>query len=330
MRIHSNKHESKDKQGKTRKQKQLIFVIQGSILAMAGIVVRIIGMLYRMPLTILSENRETDIIRQPSTCIISSLYILLQHAGGSVEDDICPGWQGEHRNCSRILKAALYLCYGSGRHSGGGSVVWGGLFAQLIKNAFQPVRLKDPGAHHLDHGIWGVLRGYFRGRAPWCQRPYHQILEQIVNAVVSVVAAGILFGVGTSINAAQGQRIIPMLWGCGRHHRHRGRSAHGFSVFICLTASKGRERADGPGGCRGGRRLPPDILCAHPLPCCPLSSAAASTTAPMWWTITCSARGMDKLGYMGGIPLPPTGVCWDSTSCSLIYRWLFPTPFHPL
>ena len=51
MRIHSNKHESKDKQEKkARKQKAANFVIQGSILAMAGIVVRIIGMLYRMPL----------------------------------------------------------------------------------------------------------------------------------------------------------------------------------------------------------------------------------------------------------------------------------------
>lgn len=50
MRIHSNRHESKDKQEKNRKQKAADFVIQGSILAMAGIVVRIIGMLYRMPL----------------------------------------------------------------------------------------------------------------------------------------------------------------------------------------------------------------------------------------------------------------------------------------
>ena len=35
---------------RTRKQKAANFVIQGSILAMAGILVRIIGMLYRMPL----------------------------------------------------------------------------------------------------------------------------------------------------------------------------------------------------------------------------------------------------------------------------------------
>ena len=33
-----------------KKQKAANFVIQGSILAMAGILVRIIGMLYRMPL----------------------------------------------------------------------------------------------------------------------------------------------------------------------------------------------------------------------------------------------------------------------------------------
>ena len=35
---------------RTRKQKAANFVIQGSILALAGILVRIIGMLYRMPL----------------------------------------------------------------------------------------------------------------------------------------------------------------------------------------------------------------------------------------------------------------------------------------
>lgn len=48
-------------QGK-KKNKAANFVIQGSILAMAGILVRIIGMLYRMPLMILSESREMDII----------------------------------------------------------------------------------------------------------------------------------------------------------------------------------------------------------------------------------------------------------------------------
>lgn len=37
-----------------------------------------------------------------------------------------------------------------------------------------------------------------------------QILEQIVNAIVSVVAAGLLFHVGEGMNAAQEQRIILM------------------------------------------------------------------------------------------------------------------------
>ena len=38
-----------------KKNKAANFVIQGSILAMAGILVRIIGMLYRMPLNDIQE-----------------------------------------------------------------------------------------------------------------------------------------------------------------------------------------------------------------------------------------------------------------------------------
>ena len=91
-------------------------------------------------------------------------------------------------------------------------VLWFGadLFAQLIKTPFSGAP-ETPAPHHL--GSWrhlGVLRGYFQGTGTMVPTAVSQILEQIVNAVVSVVAAGILFGVGTSDTPPRGQRIIPM------------------------------------------------------------------------------------------------------------------------
>ena len=61
-----------------------------------------------------------------------------------------------------------------------------------------------------DHGVSGSLRGYFQGTGTMIPTAVSQILEQIINAIVSVVAAGLLFHVGEGMNAAQGQRIILM------------------------------------------------------------------------------------------------------------------------
>ena len=74
-------------QGK-KKNKAANFVIQGSILAMAGILVRIIGMLYRMPLN--------DIIGKQGNGYYTSAYnvynildpFLLQYADGYLKNDI--------------------------------------------------------------------------------------------------------------------------------------------------------------------------------------------------------------------------------------------------
>ena len=45
------------------------FVVQGSILAAAGIIVRLIGMVYRIPLIDIIGQEETDIIRRHTACI---------------------------------------------------------------------------------------------------------------------------------------------------------------------------------------------------------------------------------------------------------------------
>ena len=47
------------------------FVIQGTILAVAGIIVRLIGILYRVPMTNIIGDEAWDIIRRHSTYIIS-------------------------------------------------------------------------------------------------------------------------------------------------------------------------------------------------------------------------------------------------------------------
>ena len=286
---------------KTRKQKAANFVIQGSILAMAGIVVRIIGMLYRMPLNDIigkqGNGYYTSAFNVYNILLILSSYSMPVAVSKMISARLA---RGEHRNCSRILKAALIYATAVGGIAA--VVLWFGadLFAQLIKTPFSRYALKT-----LAPTIWimaylGVLRGYFQGTGTMVPTAVSQILEQIVNAVVSVVAAGILFGVGTSINAAQGAKDYSYALGAAGGTIGTGAGAlTAFLFFICLTASKGRERRqmvreDVSGRTESYRR----IFYVLTITVLPIVISSGIYNCSNVVDNYLFGQGMDKLGYM--------------------------------
>ncbi len=96
------------KASKRKKQKAANFVIQGGILAMAGILVRIIGMLYRMPLNDIigkqGNGYYTSAFNVYNILLILSSYSMPVAVSKMISTRMA---KGEYRNCSRILKAAL-------------------------------------------------------------------------------------------------------------------------------------------------------------------------------------------------------------------------------
>ena len=183
-----------------KKQKAANFVIQGSILAMAGILVRIIGMLYRMPLNDIigkqGNGYYTSAFNVYNILLILSSYSMPVAVSKMISTRMA---KGQYRNCSRILKAALI--YATIVGVAAALVLWFGadLFAELIKTPLSRFALKT-----LAPTVWimaylGVLRGYFQGTGSMVPTAISQILEQIVNAVVSVAAAGLLFNAGASM-----------------------------------------------------------------------------------------------------------------------------------
>lgn len=229
---------------KSAKKKAANFVIQGSILAMAGIVVRIIGMLYRMPLNDIigkqGNGYYTSAFNVYNILLILSSYSMPVAVSKLVSARLA---RGEYKNCSRILKAALlYATLAGGIAS---AALWFGadLFAQLIKTPFSRYALKTMAPTIWIMAYLGVLRGYFQGTGTMVPTAVSQILEQIVNAVVSVVAAGILFGVGESMNAARGAKEYSYALGAAGGTIGTGMGAlTAFLFFLCLTASSRNER----------------------------------------------------------------------------------------
>ena len=174
------------------------FVIQGSILAAAGIIVRLIGLLYRVPMTnIIGDEgmgHYSIAFNVYNIVLILSSYSMPLAVSKMVAARLAVG---EYKNSVRVLKTALF--YGTVVGGAGCLVTW------FMADYFAAELFKAPLAAYalrtLAPTIWvmaylGVMRGYFQGQGTMIPTAVSQILEQIVNAIISVVAAGYLFQLG--------------------------------------------------------------------------------------------------------------------------------------
>lgn len=162
------------------------FIVQAGILAVAGIISRIIGLLYRSPLDgIMGElglgyyqsayNYYTIILLISSYSIPSAISkVIAQKLGVK-----------EYRNAHRIFMCALGYVLVVGAAAGLFLFFGAGLFVE--KDAIPVLRVFAPTI--FVYGILGVLRGYFQAHKSMLQTSVSQIIEQIANAAVSIGAA---------------------------------------------------------------------------------------------------------------------------------------------
>lgn len=182
------------------------FIIQGSILAIAGIIVRLIGMLYRIPLANYIGDEGNGYYSAAyniySIMLILSSYSLPVAVSKMVSARLA---RGKYRNARKILRAALF--YATIVGGVGFCALWfgSGFFAEhVIKMPYSAYALKV-----LAPTVWimaylGVLRGFFQGHSTMVPTAVSQIFEQIVNAVISLLAAKSLFDLGVKSNLVYG------------------------------------------------------------------------------------------------------------------------------
>ena len=192
--------------GNNNKKKSTSFLMQGSILAIASIISRIIGLIYRMPLTAIIGDAGNDYYSSAFTIynilLIISSYSLPLAVSKLVSANIS---QGKRRNVYRILKCALLFGAVSGTTVAlilyfGAEFITG----TLMQTPLSIFAVKTLVPVLLIVAILGVIRGFFQGLGTMMPSAVSQILEQIANAIVSVWAAYILFSVGTKAGALLG------------------------------------------------------------------------------------------------------------------------------
>ncbi len=187
-------------------QRKNQYLVQGSILAIASIITRIIGMLYKIPMTTMIGREgmayyNTAYEIYSIVLILSSLSIPL-----ALSKLISAREQNkEYRTSNRIFRLTLLFATVTG--GAASLIIWfgAGFFAELTgyPSAKYPLRVLAPTLFVV--AVLGVLRGYFQGRRTMVPTAVSQIIEQIVNAVISILAAYLLMKVFQS-NETQAAR----------------------------------------------------------------------------------------------------------------------------
>ncbi|MBQ9135167.1 MAG: polysaccharide biosynthesis protein [Lachnospiraceae bacterium] len=171
------------------------FIIQAGILAIAGILCRIIGLLYRSPLTAVIGD-EGNGYYQSAYNIYTLILLISSYSIPSAISKVIAQKLAvkEYRNAHRVFICAIWYVLVVG---GIASLV---LFfgAELFDKgpAVTVIRVFAPTV--FLYGLLGVLRGYFQAHRTMVQTSVSQILEQILNAVVSIGAACLLISLTLS------------------------------------------------------------------------------------------------------------------------------------
>lgn len=173
-------------------RKSADFLKQGGILAMASLFVRIIGMVYRIPMSnILGE--EGNGIYAVAFEIYDLLLIISSYSLPLALSKIISMQQAnrEHRNIGKTLSVALRFAVVSGGGFGLLLFLGAGLIERNIYPEYSgvqiPLRVLAPTIFIV--ALLGVFRGFFQGKRTMIPTAVSQVIEQIINAIVSVAAS---------------------------------------------------------------------------------------------------------------------------------------------
>lgn len=204
-----------DSQKKQHGGKKDDFLMQGALLAIAMFATKIIGVVYRIPLTNILGDAGNGFYGYAfevyAMALMLSTFSLPVAVSKLVSARLA---MNQKRNAFRVFLGALAF-----------SIIVGFIISLLIfcgagviSTHLMEAPLSIYALRVLAVGIFivavlGVLRGYFQGIGTMVPTAISQIIEQIVNAVVSLAGAKVLFDIGAKAGAKTGEELLGPAYG---------------------------------------------------------------------------------------------------------------------
>lgn len=200
---------------KEKKKSGNNFLVQGTILAAASIIAKVIGLIYRIPLQNILGNEGNSYYSTANEIYAIVLMISCFNLPLAVSKLVSERvHRGEYRNAHRVFLCAVRFAL----VSGGSLALLTYVFAGVITKYLMSYELAVYGLRVLAPAIFisailGTFRGYFQGYSTMVPTAVSQVIEQIVNAVVTLVCADIMYSYGVSLAAQNGNESLGPAWG---------------------------------------------------------------------------------------------------------------------
>ena len=205
-----------DTQANQRKKKRgEDYIAQGSILAVAVVITKIIGVVYRIPLTNILGDEGNGFYGYAYQVYAIALMLSSLSLPTAVSKLVSVRMAvGQRRNAFRVFLCSLIFAVSVGIIISLAIFLGAGAISEhMMKAPFSVYALKVLSPGLLIVAVMAVLRGYFQGLGTMVPTAVSQIIEQIINAVVSIVGASVLFGMGSRAGEKAGEELLGPAYG---------------------------------------------------------------------------------------------------------------------
>lgn len=204
-----------ESQTNQKKRKKDDFLMQGMILAIAMVMTKVIGALYRIPLTNILGDEGNGFYGYAFEVYAFALMLSSLSLPTAVSKLVSARMaMHQRRNAFRVFLGSLIFSVIVGILAS--VIVFFGadlIAANLMKSPLSAYALRVLAIGLFIVALLGVLRGYFQGLGTMMPTAVSQIIEQVINAVVSIAGASILFKIGAAAGEKQKEDLLGPAYG---------------------------------------------------------------------------------------------------------------------
>ena len=206
---------SETPRNRTRKGRNDDYLAQGAILAAAVVITKVIGVVYRIPLTNILGDEGNGFYGYAYQVYAIALMLSSLSLPTAVSKLVSARMAAnERRNAFRVFLCSLIFSLIVGLIAALAIFLGAGAISEyMMKAPLSIYALRVLAPCLLIVAVMAVIRGYFQGLGTMVPTAVSQIIEQIVNAVASIVGASVLFGIGTRVGEKAGEELLGPAYG---------------------------------------------------------------------------------------------------------------------